>query len=55
MKNKQDCRENVKLDEIMRLLFDMSKETLVNMLNGLFGETRPRPRRYNKRQRKICE
>ena len=37
--NKQERRESVKLDEIMRLLFDMSKETLVNMLNGLFGET----------------
>ena len=37
--NKQERRESVKLDEIMRLLFDMSKETLVNMLNGLFNET----------------
>ena len=37
--NKQERRESVQLDEIMRLLFDMSKETLVNMLNGLFGET----------------
>jgi len=37
--NKQERKESVKLDEIMRLLFDMSKETLVNMLNGLFGET----------------
>ena len=37
--DKQERRESVKLDEIMRLLFDMSKETLVNMLNGLFGET----------------
>ena len=36
---KQERQESVKLDEIMRLLFDMSKETLVNMLNGLFGET----------------
>ena len=39
IENKQERRESVKLDEIMRLLFDMSKETLVNMLNGLFGET----------------
>jgi len=37
--NKKERQESVKLDEIMRLLFDMSKETLVNMLNGLFGET----------------
>jgi len=37
--NKQERQESVKLDEIMRLLFDMSKETLVNMVNGLFGET----------------
>ena len=37
--NRPKQRENVKLDEIMRLLFDMSKETLVKMLNGLFGET----------------
>lgn len=36
---RQERRESVKLDEIMRLLFDMSKETLVKMLNGLFGET----------------
>jgi len=37
--SKQERCEKVKLDEIMRLLFDMSKETLVNMLNGLFDET----------------
>ena len=34
----KERQESVRLDEIMRLLFDMSKETLVNMLNGLFGE-----------------
>ena len=38
-KNKEERQESVRLDEIMRLLFDMSKDTLVNMLNGLFGET----------------
>jgi len=38
MENNHERRENVQLDEIMRLLFDMSKETLVNMLNGLFNE-----------------
>jgi len=37
-KSKQPRRESVKLDEIMRLLFDMTKETLVKMVNGLFGE-----------------
>jgi predicted transposase/invertase (TIGR01784 family) len=38
-KEKQERRESIKLDEIMRLLFHMSKETLVNMFNALFNET----------------
>ena len=32
-------RESVKLDEILRYLFNVSKPALVAMLNGLFGES----------------
>ena len=35
-KSKQ--RESVQLDEIFKLLFSVSRQTLVNTLNGLFGE-----------------
>ena len=34
----KERQESVKLDEVMRLLFDMSKPVLVNMINNLFGE-----------------
>ncbi|MCL1792976.1 MAG: hypothetical protein FWG34_03815 [Oscillospiraceae bacterium] len=32
-------RKRTKIDEIMKHLFTVSKETLVAMLNSLFGET----------------
>jgi len=32
-------RKKAKIDEIMKHLFSVSKETLVKMLNSLFGES----------------
>ena len=36
--NKQERRESVKLDQILKLLFKVSNKTLVNTINGLFNE-----------------
>jgi hypothetical protein len=31
--------EKVKLDEVLKFLFSTSKKVLVNLLNGIFGES----------------